>query len=129
MTWEFRNDTPIYSQLIDQIKRAITAGTLKAGERLPSVRDLAAEAGVNPNTMQRALQELEREGMVYTVRTAGRFVSENAAAIEKEKKRLADELLRGFLQSMKSLGFSETEAQRLLAEHIKEEKTNGTAGM
>ena len=77
MKWQFSNDAPIYSQLIEQIKVGIVSGAFPPGERLPSVRDLATEAGVNPNTMQRALAELERDGLVYSQRTAGRFVTED----------------------------------------------------
>ena len=77
MEWNFRSDLPIYSQLVERIKLGIVSGSFRPGERLPSVRDMAAEAGVNPNTMQRALQELERDGMVYAQRTAGRFVTED----------------------------------------------------
>lgn len=72
MAWQFRNDIPIYTQLIAQIQQKIVSGALLPGERLPSVRDLASEAGVNPNTMQRALMEMEREELVYSQRTAGR---------------------------------------------------------
>ena len=71
MKWLFSNDAPIYTQLIEQIKVGIVAGAFPPGERLPSVRDLATEAGVNPNTMQRALAELERDGLVFSQRTAG----------------------------------------------------------
>lgn len=71
MAWQFRNDIPIYTQLIAQIQQRIVSGALLPGERLPSVRDLAAEAGVNPNTMQRAMMEMEREELVYSQRTAG----------------------------------------------------------
>jgi DNA-binding transcriptional regulator YhcF (GntR family) len=77
MNWQFDNDMPIYSQLVGQIKQRIVAGVFPPGERLPSVRDLATDAGVNPNTMQRALQELERNGLVFSQRTAGRFVTED----------------------------------------------------
>ena len=66
MTWELKNDRPIYAQLIEQIKLRIISGFYRPGERLPSVRDMAAEAAVNPNTMQRALSELERDGLLYT---------------------------------------------------------------
>ena len=89
MDWTFRNDLPIYSQLVDKIKLAIVSGALPPGERLASVRDLATEAGVNPNTMQRALQELEREGLVFSQRTAGRFVTEDITVIDEIKKALA----------------------------------------
>ena len=123
MEWEFRSDLPIYSQLVDQIKLGIVSGSLLPGERLMSVRDMATEAGVNPNTMQRALQELERDGMVYSQRTAGRFVTENMQVIEREKKKLAEEQIRSFLEAMKKLGYRQEEIPALLKE--KEEKENG----
>ncbi|MBQ7436414.1 MAG: GntR family transcriptional regulator [Oscillospiraceae bacterium] len=123
MEWKFRSDLPIYSQLVDQIKLGIVSGSLLPGERLMSVRDMATEAGVNPNTMQRALQELERDGMVYSQRTAGRFVTENMQVIEREKKKLAEEQIRSFLEAMKKLGYRQEEIPALLKE--KEEKENG----
>lgn len=123
MEWKFRSDLPIYSQLVAQIKLGIVSGSLLPGERLMSVRDMATEAGVNPNTMQRALQELERDGMVYSQRTAGRFVTENMQVIEREKKKLAEEQIRSFLEAMKKLGYRQEEIPALLKE--KEEKENG----
>ena len=83
MQWQFSNDAPIYTQLIQQVKVGIVTGAFPPGERLPSVRDLATEAGVNPNTMQRALAELERDGLVYSQRTAGRFVTEDNTMINE----------------------------------------------
>ena len=123
MEWKFRSDLPIYTQLVEQIKLGIVSGSLLPGERLMSVRDMATEAGVNPNTMQRALQELERDGMVYSQRTAGRFVTENMQVIEREKKKLAEEQIRSFLEAMKKLGYRQEEIPALLKE--KEEKENG----
>ena len=123
MEWKFRSDLPIYSQLVEQIKLGIVSGSLLPGERLMSVRDMATEAGVNPNTMQRALQELERDGMVYSQRTAGRFVTENMQVIEREKKKLAEEQIRSFLEAMKKLGYRQEEIPALLKK--KEEKENG----
>jgi len=123
MEWKFRSDLPIYSQLVDQIKLGIVSGSLLPGERLMSVRDMAAEAGVNPNTMQRALQELERDGMVYSQRTAGRFVTENMQVIERQKKKFAEEQIRSFLEAMKKLGYRQEEIPALLKE--KEEEENG----
>ena len=81
MRWNIRSDAPVYSQLVEHIKLAIVSGEFPLGSRLPSVRELAAEAGVNPNTMQRAFAELEREGLVLTQRTAGRTVTEDALRI------------------------------------------------
>ena len=124
MDWKFRSDLPIYSQLVEQIKLAIVSGNLLPGERLMSVRDMATEAGVNPNTMQRALQELERDGMVYSQRTAGRFVTENMQVIEREKKKFAEEQIRSFLEAMKKLGFQWEEILSLLKEK-EEEEENG----
>ena len=83
------NDAPIYAQLIRQIRAGIVSGAFSPGERLPSVRDLAMEAGVNPNTMQRALTELERDGLVYSQRTSGRYVTEDRAAIAEARHGLA----------------------------------------
>ena len=105
MDWTFPNDLPIYSQLVDKIKLAIVSGALPPGERLASVRDLATEAGVNPNTMQRALQELEREGLVFSQRTAGRFVTEDITVIDEIKKTLAKGQIESFLKAMKELGY------------------------
>ena len=122
MEWKFRSDLPIYSQLVEQIKLGIVSGNLLPGERLMSVRDMATEAGVNPNTMQRALQELERDGMVYSQRTAGRFVTENMQVIERAKKKFAEEQVRSFLEAMKKLGYQWEEILALLKE---KEEENG----
>ncbi|MCI5499963.1 MAG: GntR family transcriptional regulator [Clostridiales bacterium] len=105
MAWQFRNDIPIYTQLIAQIQQKIVSGALLPGERLPSVRDLAAEAGVNPNTMQRALMEMEREELVYSQRTAGRFVTEDGPRISKLREDLARNRVKDFLEGMYHLGF------------------------
>ena len=121
MEWKFRSDQPIYSQLVEQIKLGIVSGNFQPGERLASVRDMAAEAGVNPNTMQRALQELERDGMVYSQRTAGRFVTEDMRVIEFAKKQFAEEQIRGFLEAMGKLGYGRAEILALLEEGVKED--------
>ena len=96
MQWQFSNDAPIYTQLIQQVKVGIVTGAFPPGERLPSVRDLATEAGVNPNTMQRALAELERDGLVYSQRTAGRFVTEDNTMINAAKRSLAERHVKTF---------------------------------
>ncbi len=124
MEWKFRSDLPIYSQLVEQIKLGIVSAKLLPGERLMSVRDMATEAGVNPNTMQRALQELERDGMVYSQRTTGRFVTENMQVIERAKKKFAEEQIRSFLEAMKKLGYQWEEILALLKEK-EEEEENG----
>ncbi len=122
MEWQFRNDQPIYTQLTVRLSQAIITGEFQPGERLPSVRDLAVETGVNPNTMQRALAELEREGLVYSQRTAGRFVTENVHMIENAKFRLADRCVEEFLTEMAKLGCGREEVIRLLQERREEEK-------
>lgn len=109
MNWQFSNNAPIYSQLIGQIKLGIVSGTFPPGDRLPSVRDLATEAGVNPNTMQRALSELERDELVFSQRTAGRFVTEDRNMIEEAKRGLAEMHIRNFLYAMAGLGYKKSE--------------------
>lgn len=129
MEWTFSADLPIYSQLVAQIKLAIVSGVYLPGERLAPVRELAMDAGVNPNTMQRALQELEREGMVYTQRTSGRFVTEDTTVIESAKKLLAEREIKSFLAQMGRLGYPQEEIVSLLEASIEEEKNNGDMGM
>ena len=114
MEWNFRNDQPIYSQLTQRLTEAIVSGIYAPGEKLPSVRELALEAGVNPNTVQRALTELEREGLVFSQRTAGRFVTENENMIANAKLRIADERVSEFLRSMKTLGCGRQEIISLI---------------
>ena len=114
MDWNFRNDQPISSQLIQRLTEAIVSGVYAPGEKLPSVRELALEAGVNPNTVQRSLTELEREGLVFSQRTAGRFVTENENMIVNAKLRIADERVSEFLRSMKTLGCGRQEIISLI---------------
>lgn len=130
MKWQFSNDAPIYFQLIEQIKVGIVSGAFPPGERLPSVRDLAVEAGVNPNTMQRALTELERDGLVYSQRTAGRFVTEDKGMIETAKQSLAEYQIQNFLTAMVRLGYEKEEIMTLVRQgNAGEELRNGDSGM
>lgn len=122
MPWELSNDRPIYLQLMERIQMDIVSGKYHAGDKLPSVRDLAIEAAVNPNTMQKALSELERVGLVYSQRTSGRFITEDAAMIKELKQHLANEHILEFFEKMKQLGFREEEALQLMEERIKGEK-------
>ena len=122
MDWNFRNDLPIYSQLVEQIRLAVVAGEYPPGARLASVRDLSMESGVNHNTMQRALQELEREGILYSQRTAGRFVTEDTAVIDRAKQSLAREQIRLFREAMHRLGYSREQALALLREEKEEQE-------
>ncbi|MCI8802668.1 MAG: GntR family transcriptional regulator [Oscillibacter sp.] len=129
MRWEFSNDAPIYTQLIQQVKVGIVAGIFPPGERLPSVRELATEAGVNPNTMQRALAELERDGLVYSQRTAGRFVTEDEIMIQAAKRGLAQRHVKSFIEAMLRLGFRQEEIVALLKQEIEEGTRDVSTGM
>ena len=120
MTWEFKPDRPIYQQLVEQIELRIVSGTYPPGEKLPSVRELAAQAAVNPNTMQKALAELERQGLVYTQRTAGRYITQYKELLQNAKDNLAREQIQEFFQKMRQLGYSETETLSLLTSAAKE---------
>lgn len=120
MAWQFENNLPIYTQILEQIRLGIISGVYPAGSKLPSVRELAAEASVNPNTMQRALAELEQSGLIYTQRTTGRFVTEDLDMIGQLKNHIAEEQIRKFLQSMSELGFTEEDTVRLMEKAVKE---------
>ncbi|MCL2226404.1 MAG: GntR family transcriptional regulator [Oscillospiraceae bacterium] len=115
MTWNFTPDRPIYLQLQEQIKLAIISGLHPPGGKLPAVRELAEEASVNPNTVQRALTELERDGLVYANRTSGRFVTEETKVIEKTKSEMAMELVEAFLSKMASIGYDRKETAAMIA--------------
>lgn len=114
MSWTLDNDRPIYLQLMERIQRDIIVGVYQPGDKLPSVRDLALEAAVNPNTMQKALSELERSGLVYSQRTSGRFITEDTEMLTQMKKELATEHIQEFFQKMEQLGFSRAELLTLV---------------
>ena len=120
MPWEISSERSVYLQLVDIIKQKIMAGEYQPGQRLPSVRELAADAAVNPNTMQRALSELEREGLLYTQRTSGRFVSEDEGLIAGLRLSGAELKAKAFYQEMKQNGLSDEEIRRLLDAAIAE---------
>lgn len=121
MQWKLSDDRPIYVQLMETITAAIASGTLAAGSRLPSVREMAAQAGVNPNTMQRALAELKRDGLLYSQRTAGRFVTDQSDRITQKRKELAMQQIRIFLSSMKEMGYTSEQTLNLIQQAVKEE--------
>lgn len=122
MAWQFKHDRPIYTQLLEQIQMHIISGNYPIGSKLPSVRDLAAEASVNPNTMQKALSELERSGLIYSQRTSGRYVTEDANMIKELKEDIAKDKIRLLLQAMEQLGFDPEETELLLEKTLKEMK-------
>ncbi len=114
MPWNLTSDRPIFMQIIEIMQLSIVSGKYAPGDKLPSVRELATEAAVNPNTMQKALQELERSGLVYSKRTSGRFITEDLNMIEEIKSTLAREKIEIFLQGMQSLGFDIEETISLM---------------
>ena len=121
MDWKFDDNRPIWLQLTERLTLAIVSGAYPPGSRLPSVRELAAEAGVNPNTMQRALAQLEADGLAVGGRTAGRTVTEDAAARNAVRRRLAREHAQLYLTAMAGLGYSRAEAVKLLEEENTDE--------
>ena len=106
MEYIFDNERPIYIQLVEMIRIDIVSGKFEKGQRLPSVRELALMMKVNPNTMQKALAELEDEKLIYTERTNGKYVTEDEKLIEKAKKKLAQEKVNNYLNSMKNIGIN-----------------------
>ena len=116
MQWQLRGDRPIYQQIMEKLTEQIVSGQLSAGDKVPPVRELAAQAGVNPNTMQRALQELERQGLMFSQRTSGRFVTEDREMIEDAKRTLANRHISAFIRQMQALGYTRQEILALLEE-------------
>ena len=117
----FDMSRPIYAQIVERLKAKILAGVYPPGGHLDSVRDMAAAAGVNPNTMQRALADLERQGLLYTNRTSGRYVTEDEEMITKIRERIAEERICAFLESMSQLGFTQEQVLGLI-QREREEK-------
>ena len=109
MNWTFKNGIPIYTQIIDQFKAFILSGEFQPGQQIPPVRELAVDAGVNPNTMQRALAELEREGLLYSVRTTGRFVTDNADAFAELRRTLGNSHIENLFKNLNELGMTNEE--------------------
>lgn len=120
MQWKLTDDRPIWMQLTEQLTERIVSGMYPLGSRMPSVRELAAEAGVNPNTMQRALAQLESDGLVVTNRTIGRTVTEDVQIVEHVRTVLAQQKMDVYLTGMATLGFTQTQAAELLIKHRKE---------
>ena len=124
MPWNLDSSRPIYLQIIERVQMDIITGPYQPGDKLPSVRDLAQEAAVNPNTMQKALSELERSGLIYSQRTSGRFITEDKELIHQMKKELAAAEVSAFVAHMKQLGITPEEIRQLLAETIEEEENH-----
>jgi len=122
MAWELDSDRPIYIQLVERIQKMIISGYYPPGGRLPSVREMAAEAAVNPNTMQKAFAELERSGLIITQRTNGRNVTEDVTLIDGIRKSLADEHMELFFDGMKELGYTRKMVIELIENYEGEDK-------
>lgn len=121
MSWNLDSSRPIYLQIVERVSLDIVAGKYLPGDKLPSVRDLAAEAGVNPNTMQKALSELERNGLVHSLRTSGRFITEDKTMIEQMREELATTQIQEFLDKMRQMGFDQKKVIQLIEKMLKED--------
>ena len=122
MEWEFIDGVPIYTQIVDQMTMRIASGAYEPGEKLPSVRDLALDAGVNPNTMQRALAELERRGLVFSERTSGRFVTRDSEILMKLHEELAKRCFDEFAEKLRKIGMSADEIRKSVGDWVEEIK-------
>ena len=122
---DFRDARPIYAQIVDGVRQQISAGILLQGEKLPSVREFATTAAVNPNTMQKALCELENMGLVSTQRTAGRFVTSDTGIINSVGYKKLRQLTAEYMQKLNTLGYSSKDAIEIIQEHEKEAAENG----
>ena len=118
MPWNLDDSRPIYLQLMERIQHDIISGVYQPGDKLPSVRDLALDAAVNPNTMQKALSELERGGLVYSHRTSGRFITDDSTLLKKIKTDLAQEYISTFLSQMRRLGLNDSETLEMIKETL-----------
>jgi len=115
---EFDNNIPIYLQIIESIKQDIVVGKLKVGQKMPSVRELAGILKVNPNTMQRVYQELERERITFTKRGMGTYVTEEEKTISSLKEEISKKIILDFVEGMNKLGFSNKEMINALKEYL-----------
>ena len=114
MGWKFKDGIPIWTQIIDIICQKVVRGDWPPGSKVPAVRELALEAGVNPNTMQRALSEMERDGLLYSERTSGRFVTENEQILKELRETLCREAVQELLAQLRQLGLSREEIREEL---------------
>ena len=120
MGWKIDDGRPIWTQLKEQMIKRIVSGTYPSGEKLPSVRDLAGEAGVNPNTMQRALSALDQDGLTITNRTSGRCVTEDVTKIEECRKDIAHKIVKQYIRDLEELGYNKEDAVALIGKEEEE---------
>ena len=120
MAWTFDEKSPIYLQIAYRVKLKIASKELSMGQQLLPVREFAQEAGVNPNTVQRAFQELEKEGLVYSARTSGRFVTEDEKLFDQKRHEIAQSLMKNFVTEMAAIGFSSAEIKAIITDYIEQ---------
>ena len=120
MAWTFDEKSPIYLQIAYRVKLKIASKELSIGQQLLPVRELAQEAGVNPNTVQRAFQELEKEGLVYSARTSGRFVTEDEKLIDQKRHEIAQNLIKNFVTEMMTICFSSPKIKTIITDYIEQ---------
>ncbi len=119
---DFNENLPIYIQIMNLLKSKMVSGEISGGDKLPSVREFSKELKVNPNTIQRAYQELEREELVFTQRGMGTFVTEDIEIIKRLKKNMATNVVNNFLTEMKKIGFSSNEIIEIISEWVEKEE-------
>ena len=120
MAWTFDEKSPIYLQIAYRVKLKIASKELSMGQQLLPVREFAQESGVNPNTVQRAFQELEKEGLVYSARTSGRFVTEDEKLIDQKRHEIAQSLMKNFVTEMTAIGFNSPEIKAIITDYIEQ---------
>ncbi|WP_308167026.1 GntR family transcriptional regulator [Acetivibrio sp. MSJd-27] len=121
--WNFHNNTPIYLQIVDEIKMQIISGNWKPGEKIASVREIAQEAGVNPNTVQRALSELERHELLFAQRTNGRFVTEDAEMIKNIRREVATQKMKETLEALLQMGYTPKELEEIVSVYLEDRES------
>ena len=119
LAWKFTSDRPVYIQITDRITKSILSGEYKPGEQIPSVRQLALEAAVNPNTVQHAFADLESEGIVVSRGTLGRFVTDDNEIIENSRKKFAEKIVKDFVVNINDLSITKTQAIEMIEEVFK----------
>ncbi|HBT63276.1 MAG TPA: GntR family transcriptional regulator [Ruminococcaceae bacterium] len=122
---QYDTGTPIYLQIIHRIRQKIVSGEWQPGDRVPGVRDLAIDFGVNPNTMQRSLAELERDGLLYSERTSGRFITDNATLISEARDTMARGIILDFISQMAKMGYNKTQIREQLETLLKDAANEG----
>ena len=122
MGWKFKEGTPIWQQIMDILCQRIVRGDWPPGSRVSAVRELALDAGVNPNTMQRALSERKREGLLYSERTSGRFVTRDEAVLKKLREDMSTRYIEDLFSQLERLGMSPEEILEILHKYAEQKK-------